>query len=151
MIKIQILSKASNQVLASFELMEGEMKEFSETEVLALFKEEATIEVVEGEGLGLREEGDMVFLFSNGETLRFRKYYPLVEEGRIAQADIQGIEVPAPDVVSVDTDSFDLDEDDDAFDLDSEEILVRAASRHPLPRWRWRRSLSKNRVVAMHL
>ena len=97
------------------------MKEFSETEVLALFKEEATIEVVEGEGLGLREEGDMVFLFSNGETLRFRKYYPLVEEGRIAQADIQGIEVPAPDVVSVDTDSFDLDEDSEAFDLDVEE------------------------------
>jgi VCBS repeat-containing protein len=128
MIKIQILSKASNQVLASFELMEGEMKEFSETEVLALFKEEATIEVVEGEGLGLREEGDMVFLFSNGETLRFRKYYPLVEEGRIAQADIQGIEVPAPDVVSVDTDSFDLDEDDDAFDLDIEEREGRSSS-----------------------
>jgi VCBS repeat-containing protein len=121
MIRIQILSKASNQVLASFELMEGEMKEFSETEVLALFKEEATIEVVEGEGLGLREEGDMVFLFSNGETLRFRKYYPLVEEGRIAQADIQGIEVPAPEVVSVDTNSFDLDEENEAFDLDVEE------------------------------
>lgn len=130
MIKIQILSKASNQVLASIELMEGEMKEFSEAEVLALFKEEATIEVVEGLGLrvGLREEGDMVFLFSNGETLRFRKYYPLVEEGRIAQADIQGIEVPAPEVVSVDTDSFDLDEDDEAFDLDIEEREGRSSS-----------------------